>query len=155
MKFPQNMMVSSFLWVHDLMLPGHLFKMNVKLLRHWSLWICFHCIGFGTVFTSLEESGKVLYKSVTKATVQTVNHKWVKVLYLHIKYDISTLLALVFLQHCYYRNNILALISVFVISLPNVEISNLFSKILCCLFLGIEYYWYQECYLKHTRINTV
>lgn len=32
--------------------------------------------GFGTVFTSLEEAGRVLYKSVTKATVETVNHKY-------------------------------------------------------------------------------
>ena len=31
--------------------------------------------GFSAVFTSLEESGKVLYKSITKATVDTVNHK--------------------------------------------------------------------------------
>jgi len=32
--------------------------------------------GFGTVFTSLEESGKALYASLTKATVDTVNHKY-------------------------------------------------------------------------------
>lgn len=32
--------------------------------------------GFGTVFNSLEEGGKALYHSVTKATVETVNHKY-------------------------------------------------------------------------------
>ncbi|XP_065053820.1 spartin-like isoform X2 [Rhopilema esculentum] len=32
--------------------------------------------GFSAVFTSLEESGKVLYRSITKATVETVHHKY-------------------------------------------------------------------------------
>ena len=36
----------------------------------------FQSVGFSAVFTSLEESGKVLYRSITKATVETVNHKY-------------------------------------------------------------------------------
>ena len=42
-----------------------------------NLHLQFLLIGFGTVFASLEESGKALYASVTKATVDTVNYKYV------------------------------------------------------------------------------